>query len=302
MRCPPEGVPFQYRDMRRTGARCPRSRGRGALRLELEGVEGARALEDFLPFWKGEVCAFFCRSRRRGCAGNKPPMRKGRLGGMTHPCPGGQGYAAGVRDRRCLPLRGKSASELARLILGVSRGRAGRWGALPIRNGWQARRKNGKRAAIHADRVSKPPQAASPCSWGRQASTPSQRHWKPALPARRALPAPAQGINPLRIPFWGTAIPKNAAGGRPLLVGRPPSTCTIAPTGTKRSAQAPYSWGLGASTSSRRLLAVGPADRPAAEADLALVEYGRLTGGDGALGRVERYARFVSMNDRARGL
>ena len=68
--------------------------------------------------------------------------RKG-WGEMTHPCPAGQGYAAGVRIRRCLPLRGKSASELARLILGVSRGRAGRWGALPIRNGWQARRENG---------------------------------------------------------------------------------------------------------------------------------------------------------------
>ena len=68
---------------------------------------------------------------------------EGKVGGMTHPCPAGQGYAAGVRDRRCLPLRGKSASELARLILGVSRGRAGRWGALPIRNGWQARREYG---------------------------------------------------------------------------------------------------------------------------------------------------------------
>ena len=44
---------------------------------------------------------------------------------------------------------------------------------------------------------------SAPCSWGRQASTSSQRHWLPALPARRALPAPAQGINPLRIPFWG---------------------------------------------------------------------------------------------------
>ena len=184
---------------------------------------------------------------------------------MTHPCPAGQGYAAGVRDRRCLPLRGKSASELARLILGVSRGRAGRWGALPIRNGWQARRKNGKRAAIHADRVSKPPQAASPCSWGRQASTPSQRHWKPALPARRALPAPAQGINPLRIPFWGTGdssvapVPQNAAGGRPLLVGLPPSTPIPAPTEPKRSTPAPCSWGGCASTSSQRLLAAGTA-------------------------------------------
>ena len=45
---------------------------------------------------------------------------------------------------------------------------------------------------------------------------------------------------------------KNAAGGRPLLVGLPPSARFTAPIGTKQSAQAPYSWGLGASTSSRR--------------------------------------------------
>ena len=50
---------------------------------------------------------------------------------MTHPCPAGQGYAASVRDRRCLPLRGKSASELARLILGVSRGRVERGALCP---------------------------------------------------------------------------------------------------------------------------------------------------------------------------
>ena len=52
-------------------------------------------------------------------------MRKERLGGMTHPCPAGQGYAVGVRDRRCLPLRGKSASELARLILVCRGGKQG---------------------------------------------------------------------------------------------------------------------------------------------------------------------------------
>ena len=125
--------------------------------------------------------------------------------------------AAGVRKRRCLPLRGKSASELARLILGYRGGEQGFWSALPIRNGWQARRENGKRTAIHADCVSKTPPASTvapsgtnrslsaPYSWGRQASTSSQRRCQPALPARRALPAPAQGINPLRIPFWGTA-------------------------------------------------------------------------------------------------
>ena len=91
-------------------------------------------------------------------------------------------------------------------------------------------------------------------------------------------------------------------GERPTSRGRPPSTRANATSETKRRAQAPCSWGLGASTSSRRLLAVGPADRPPAEAELALVEYGRLAGSDGALGRVERYARSVSMNDRARGL
>ena len=69
----------------------------------------------------------------------------------------------------------------------------------------------------------------------------------------RALPAPAQGSRPLRIPFWGTASafpqppsPKNAAGGRPLLVGLPPCMRSAAGTETKRSTQAPCSWGLGA--------------------------------------------------------
>ena len=70
---------------------------------------------------------------------------------------------------------------------------------------------------------------------------------------RRALPAPAQGSRPLRIPFGGTGVrfpaspvPQNAAGGRPLLVGRPPCMRSAAEQETKRSAQAPCSWGLGA--------------------------------------------------------
>ena len=41
-------------------------------------------------------------------------------------------------------------------------------------------------------------------------------------------------------------VSPNAAGGKPLLVGLPPSTPTTTPFGTKRSTQAPYSWGLGA--------------------------------------------------------
>ena len=96
--------------------------------------------------------------------------------------------------------------------------------------------------------------------------------------------------------------PKTPQAASPCSWGLPPSTRANATSETKRRAQAPCSWGLGASTSSRRLLAVGPADRPPAEADLALVEDRRLTGGDGALGRVEDDARFVSVDDRARSL
>ena len=83
---------------------------------------------------------------------------------------------------------------------GLSRERAGSWGALPIRNGWQARRETGKgprRFTILRIRKS-------------QRSAPSARPVLPTIPQgeRRALPAPAQGIHPLRIPFWGTtAVP-----------------------------------------------------------------------------------------------
>ena len=83
-------------------------------------------------------------SRRRQAHEQGPAACKGvRL--ATPPCPRqGQGGAAGVRDRRCSPLRGKSASELARLILEASRERAEGRGALPIRYGRQARRGTGK--------------------------------------------------------------------------------------------------------------------------------------------------------------
>ena len=82
--------------------------------------------------------------RRRQAHEQGPAACKGvRL--ATLPCPRqGQGGAAGVRDRRCSPLRGKSASELARLILEASRERAEGRGALPIRYGRQARRGTGK--------------------------------------------------------------------------------------------------------------------------------------------------------------
>ena len=105
-----------------------------------------------------------------------------------------------------------------------------------------------------------------PCDPTAKSSAPSlpQRPVSPAVPRgdRRALPAPAQGIHPLRIPFGGTAtispqppVPQKAEGDRPLLVGLPPSTPYTAPSGTKRRTPAPCSWGGRSSTSSQRLLA-----------------------------------------------
>ena len=81
---------------------------------------------------------------------------------------------------------------------GLSRERAGSWSALPIRNGWQARRGTGKGARRFTIlRICKS-----------QRSAPSARPVLPAIPQgeRRALPAPAQGIHPLRIPFWGIGL------------------------------------------------------------------------------------------------
>ena len=59
--------------------------------------------------------------------------------------------------------------------------------------------------------------------------------------------APSQNRRPFAHP-----VPKTAAGGRPLLVGLPPSTPTIAPTEPKRSTPTPCSWGGCASNPSQR--------------------------------------------------
>ena len=242
-------------------ARPPHEQGAGALRFVSVGavaeVDGGRPTSRGLPSAKA------CVGRR--CLVPRGQGGRCQCAGATLFAPAGQ--------KRC---------RVGAPDFGLSRERTV-CGAVCLSTAvCPAHQKNGKCAAIHANRVSKTSQAASPCawacrrlraqppqaernaaclapcSWGRQASTPSQRHWLPALPARRALPAPAQGINPLRIPFWGTGdssvapVPQNAAGGRPLLVGLPPSTSTTAPTGTKRSTPTPCSWGGCASASRRR--------------------------------------------------
>ena len=104
----------------------------------------------------------------------------------TLPCPLSKGGAASVQIRRCLPLRGKGASELARLILEVSRERTESRGALPIRNGWQARRGTGGAALTarafcgkhsrHARKTSRRPFAAF------------------SMPAKSGVPAPPRPL------------------------------------------------------------------------------------------------------------
>ena len=195
-------------------------------------------------------------SRRRQAREQEPAVCKVvRL--ATLPCPRrGKGRCQCAGLTLFAPL-GQKRFRVARLILEASRERAGSWGALPIRNGWQARRGTGKgarRFTIFRTRKS-------------QRSAPSARPVLPAIPQgeRRALPAPAQGIHPLRIPFWGTAtisprLPSpNAAGGGPLRVGLPPSIPFTAPFGTKRSIPAPFVTGRGCVAFAPKALSAGTA-------------------------------------------
>ncbi len=168
------------------------------------------------PLLVGRVCCSPCVIPVQG-------ERKGRFL-ATLPCPVGARGAAGARGRRCLPC-GAKALQSGAPDLGWFMGKSILWGALPIRGAFPARRgtesgqlfiqtafPNRRRrqaparglvaVCTHSRPKRNESQPVCPCSWGRQASTPSQRHW---LPTRRALPAPAQGSRPLRIPFGGTA-------------------------------------------------------------------------------------------------
>ena len=153
--------------------------------------------------------------------------------------PVGQGALRGcVFDAVC-PCGAKALLSMARRILGFIAGESYLRGGLPLNGG----------------------RAARPGDGSMPSCAPWDRRVHEVIPQgeRRALPAPAQGSRPLRIPFWEAAsifpspVPQNAADGKPLLVGLPSSMRTTAPSGTKRSASAPCSWGGCASTWRRRL-------------------------------------------------
>ena len=99
----------------------------------------------------------------------------------TLPCPGGARGAAGVRIRRCLPLRGKGAAEYGAPDHGFIAGESCLRGGLPLNGG----------------------RAARPGDGSMPSCAPWDRRVHEAIPQgeRRALPAPAQGSRPLRIPF-----------------------------------------------------------------------------------------------------
>ena len=119
-----------------------------------------------------------------------------------------------------------------------------------------------------------PPQAASPCSWACR-----RLHARPPHQKRNEAPKPPAHVAWVRVHaaegYWLPALPAprdlrlpvspTAAGGKSLLVDLPPSARTVAPFGTKRSAQAPCSWGLGASPRRQRLWLPAPPARPYAK-------------------------------------
>ena len=142
----------------------------------------------------------------------------------------------GVRMRRCLPC-GQKRCRAARRIW-VCHGKSGS----PTRFAHQG--------ALSARRGTRSPSPVSPAA----AFSPCRPAGRTAGSARTRPRDPSLGN-----PFLGdgghpsiSPIPQNAAGGKPLLVGLPPSSPVSAPCGTKRSTHAPYSWGMGASTQRRR--------------------------------------------------
>ena len=156
------------------------------------------------------------------------------------PCPVGARGAAGVRIRRCLPLRGKSASELARRILAGSRERVFCGGVLPIRKLSRRARETELRGTSHRFCFSRRISGARhtvetvfpllpPFRARKRPSSRPPRRLIPHHPAGRTAGSARTRPRgqPLGNPFLGDgnrfprgSRPTTAAGGKPLLVGR----------------------------------------------------------------------------------
>ena len=204
--------------------------------------------------------------------------------------PGGARDAASVRIRRCLPC-GQRRCRVARRIFGVSQKETGPGafcpsgylagapgnGAVarfPAGDGVVHRPAGGTRPLPpflpHRPRAALPPLFAANIRRFVKTGFPSPAKSQLfALPAAASSPHHPAGrpagsartrsrVQTLENPFLGNSpvfpspVPQNAAGDRPLLVGLPPSTRTIAPNGTHRSRPAPCSWGGSASPWSQR--------------------------------------------------
>ena len=163
---------------------------------------------------------------------------------MTHPCPAGQGYAASVRDRRCLPC-GQKRFRVGAPDFGRVAGESGALGRF-----------------AHQERLAGAP-GERKHTLLRSMRPPSPRNHPAGRTAGSARTRSRDSS--LENPFLGTASafprsrPSNAAGGKPLLVGLPPSTRAIAPSEPKRSNPAPFVTGRGCVNTEPKALAAGTA-------------------------------------------
>ena len=151
----------------------------------------------------------------------------------TLPCPGGARGAAGVRIRRCLPC-GQRRCRVARRIL-VYRGKNRVSVRFAHQETFPARRGTELRDTSHCPTFRG---EHSGRGGGRDQLFLFYHLFAPAKSQLSAFPAATSSPHHPASP--------NAAGRRPLRVGRPPCMRFAAGTETKRSTQAPCSWGLGA--------------------------------------------------------
>ena len=159
-----------------------------------------------------------------------------RVGEMTLPCPAGARRRCKCAYSTLFAPAGRRRFRVGAPDFGVSR-RKGACGAVcPSRAVWQARRE-AENGAVPLFRGGSREKREGLRGFRTSRAAPPGPLFPPAFPRgdRRALPAPAQGSRPLRIPFWGTA------SAFPQL--RPPKT---------PQAAGPCSWGGCASTRSRR--------------------------------------------------